>query len=123
MSVPSKNFALRSKKVGKKDIVAYFVRSITEGDGSTLNGCATHPVNVPGIAIASIGSQWTLSHETGHCLGLPHCDTKNFCMRDRLMTAVGTGVWNSDLVTNPPPDSVESEILLLHNSRYVERVE
>jgi hypothetical protein len=50
--------------------------------------------------VTSVASQWTLGHECGHVLGLPHV-----APTDRLM--MGGGTWN---ITNPPPDFVQSEV-------------
>jgi hypothetical protein len=78
--------------VGPNDIVIYFVQSIPG-----FNGCATFPSGKPGAAVDSLASRWTLAHEVGHVLGLPHitgekdvngnCVTPDFT---RLMTGCGT---------------------------------
>ena len=62
--------------VATNDVVAYFVRSTNPA----LNGCAAHPANQPSAVVASIASEWTLGHEVGHVLGLPHVTPT-----DRLM--------------------------------------
>jgi uncharacterized protein with LGFP repeats len=77
------------------DVVAYFVRSTQP----PFNGCAAFPTGRPGAAVASGASAWTLAHEIGHVLGLPHVNDSN-----RLMTGGGT-----DNITNPPPDIIASE--------------
>jgi hypothetical protein len=78
------------------DVVAYFVRSTVPA----YNGCAAHPAGQPGAVVASIATQWTLGHEIGHVLGLPHVNDNN-----RLMTGNGTSN-----ITNPPPDLVATEV-------------
>jgi hypothetical protein len=87
-------FANRNS-AGANDVVAYFVRSTQP----PYNGCAAFPAGRPGAVIASGASVWTLAHEIGHVLGLPHVNDNN-----RLMTGNGT-----DLITNPPPDLIASE--------------
>ena len=76
-------FANRNN-VGANDVAVYFVRSTQPA----YNGCAAHPANRPSAAVASIASSWTLGHEVGHVLGLPHVNNNN-----RLMT--GNGTWES----------------------------
>lgn len=93
--------------VGGNDVVIYFVRSTVPA----FNGCATHPAGQPGAVVASIASQWTVGHEIGHVLGLPHCDTAAAPLFDRLMTGQGT-----DNITNPPPDVIASEVSTMKSS-------
>jgi hypothetical protein len=88
-------FANRANAWGK-DVVVYFVRSTIPA----FNGCAAHPAGRPGAVVASIASEWTLGHEVGHVLGLPHVNDNN-----RLMT--GNGTRN---ITNLPPDLVTTEV-------------
>lgn len=88
--------------VGVNDIAVYFIRSTVP----SLNGCAAHPVGQPSAVVASIASQWTLGHEVGHVLGLPHVNNN-----DRLMTGNGTGN-----ITNPPPDLIASEVQTMNTS-------
>lgn len=57
------------------------------------------PPRLPGAAVASGASAWTLAHEIGDVLGLSQVDDNN-----RPMTGNGT-----DNITNPPPDIVASE--------------
>jgi hypothetical protein len=86
---------------GPNDLCIYFVRSTVP----PLNGCAAFPAGRPSAVVTSVASQWTLGHECGHVLGLPHCDSPGARLLDRLMT--GGGTWN---ITNPPPDLIQSEI-------------
>ena len=88
-------FANRNN-VGADDLCVYFVRSTVP----PLNGCAAHPGTQWSAVVTSVASSWTLGHECGHVLGLPHVTPT-----DRLM--MGGGTWN---ITNPPPDLVQSEI-------------
>lgn len=88
--------------VGVNDIAVYFIRSTVP----SFNGCAAHPVGQPSAVVASIASQWTLGHEVGHVLGLPHVNNN-----DRLMTGNGTGN-----ITNPPPDLIASEVQTMNTS-------
>ncbi len=96
-------FAHRNS-AGANDVVAYFVRSTQP----PYNGCASHPNSQPGAAVASGASAWTLAHEIGHVLGLPHVNDNN-----RLMTGNGT-----DNITNPPPDLIASESATMLASPY-----
>lgn len=102
---------------GPGDVVLYFVRSTVPSN----NGCATHPAGRPGAVVAQIASPWTLAHEVGHVLGLPHVDdppppdpAAPPALPDRLMT--GRGTWS---VTNPPADLVTTEVIALRHSRLV----
>jgi Putative peptidoglycan binding domain len=94
-------FANRNN-VGANEVVAYFVRTVSTSGvphPGALNGCASHPAGQPGVAVSSTPSPWTLGHEVGHVLGLPHADTAGACLFDRLMTGCST-----NRITNPPPD-------------------
>jgi hypothetical protein len=86
-------FSHRSK-VGANEIVVYFVRTTNP----PLAGCAAHPIGQPGAVVVQTASQWVMSHEVGHVLGLNHVVNS-----DRLMHPI-------DAFTNPPPDLVQSEI-------------
>jgi hypothetical protein len=86
----NRNFAWGS------DVVVYFVRSTVPA----FNGCAAFPAGRPGAVVASIATQWTMAHEVGHVLGLPHVNDNN-----RLMTGNGTSN-----ITNPPPDLIATEV-------------
>ncbi len=90
------------------DVVVYFVRS-TE---PPLNGCAASPTGLPAAVIAQGASAWTLAHEVGHVLGLPHCDSPGSRLFDRLMTGGGTAN-----ITNPPPDLIVEEINRMKQSK------
>lgn len=93
--------------VAANEVVVYFVRSTVPA----FNGCASHPEGRPGAVVARVASQWTLAHELGHVLGLPHCDTDDACLLDRLMTTCGTGK-----ITNAPPDLVAAEVGVMQGS-------
>ena len=54
--------------VGPNDILVYYVQSIQQTDGSSLNGCAGHEPTRPAVVVASTGTPWTLGHEVGHVL-------------------------------------------------------
>jgi hypothetical protein len=58
--------------------------------------------------VVSTASQWTLGHEIGHVLGLPHVTPT-----DRLM--MGGGTWN---ITNPPPDLIAEEAATMDSSPF-----
>ncbi len=105
---------------GPNDVVVYFVRSTVP----SYNGCASHPAGRPGAVIAQIASGWTLGHEVGHVLGLPHPDDPPPpapgappALTDRLMT--GRGTWN---ITNPPPDVVAAEAIAMRHSRLTHNI-
>jgi hypothetical protein len=87
---------------GPNDLVAYFVRSTVP----PYNGCAACPAGQPGAVIAQGATRWTLAHEMGHVLGLPHVNDNN-----RLMTGGGTAN-----ITNPPPDLVPQEVIQMRAS-------
>jgi hypothetical protein len=94
--------------VGTNELVVYFVQSTVP----PANGCAVHPDGKPGAVVTKVASQWTMAHEIGHVLGLPHCDTHDQCLLDRLMTSCGT-----DNITNPPPDLVATEVGTMQDSK------
>jgi hypothetical protein len=88
--------------VGADETVAYFVRTVRRSGVAhpgTLNGCCAHPTGRPGVTVSATPSPWTLAHELGHVLGLPHADIGGPCLLDRLMTGCST-----NRITNPPPD-------------------
>jgi hypothetical protein len=105
---------MNRNKVGDNEIVVYFVRSTNP----PFNGCASHPDGIPGAVIARIASQWTLAHEVGHVLGLPHisgekdqngnCVTPDFT---RLMTGCST----SSIVGTPTIDQTEINTMTSSN--------
>jgi hypothetical protein len=86
-----------------KDIVLYFVASITttDTDSGEADGCGKYPVGRPGAVIAKSASEWSVAHEVGHVLGLRHTDDN----RD-LMFEEGT----KKIINLPPnlgPDARE----------------
>lgn len=88
----------------KKDIAVYIV----EATHKTSNGCAAHPIGVPACIVVRDPSDWTLAHECGHVLGLPHVNDS-----ERLMTGNGTG-----RITKTPPDLSGSEAVTVARSGY-----
>lgn len=66
---------------GPDDIVIYLVRTTVP----PTNGCASFPPGRPGAIVAAGASRFTLAHEVGHVLGLPHVGD-----RQNLMTNRGT---------------------------------
>lgn len=99
--------------VGPNEITVYFVRTTVPA----YNGCATHPSDRPGAVVAQGASQWTMAHEVGHVLGLPHLSGENCSapgyVPSRLMTGCGTG-----LIVANPPSLVASEIQTMDQSAY-----
>jgi hypothetical protein len=83
------------------DVVVYFVRSTVPA----YNGCASYPAGRPGAVVAQIASVWTMGHEVGHVLDLPHCDKPGARLFNRLMTGGGT-----NNITSPPPDLISTEV-------------
>jgi hypothetical protein len=77
-----------------------------------FNGCAAHPADRPGAVVAQGATQWTLSHEVGHVLGLDHVNNN-----DRLMTGNGTSN-----ITNPPPDLVTDEVTDMLDSAFTQDI-
>jgi hypothetical protein len=100
-------FANRNN-AGANDVVVYFIRSTVP----PFNGCAAHPPGRPGAVVVQNATQWTLAHEVGHVLGLPHVNNN-----DRLMTGNGTGN-----ITNPPPDLIASEATTMRNSAFTQNL-
>lgn len=88
--------------VGANQVVVYFVRSTIPA----YNGCAAFPAGKPGAVVARIATRWTVGHEIGHVLGLPHVNDTN-----RLMFGGGTSN-----ITNPPPDLIVGEVNTMRGS-------
>ena len=102
-------FSIRGN-ISSSEIVVYCCRSTDP----PYNGCAAHPAGIPACVIVAGASKWSLAHEVGHVLGLPHVDRRPNCLLDRLMTECGT-----DNITNLPPDFAPSEITKIRNSGLV----
>jgi hypothetical protein len=95
--------------VGANDVAVYVVRTVTQSDGTALNGCASNDGR-PSCVVARTATKWTIGHEVGHVLGLSHVTDTN-----RLMTGGGTAG-----ITNPPPDLVESERVNMEDSTFTQ---
>jgi hypothetical protein len=100
------------------ECVVYFVRSVTQTGGGTLNGCASFPTGQPGAAVAQIASQWTLAHEVGHVLGLNHIagekDEKGNCVTPNF-TRLMTGCSTSNITGTPTVDQSEINTMTSSN--------
>jgi hypothetical protein len=94
--------------VRSTQLVAFVIRS-TNGASGPLNGCASHPNGYPGAIITQVASQWSLGHELGHVLGLPHVPGENCSAPGYQPTRLMTGCGTSRLI-NPPPDLIDSEL-------------
>jgi hypothetical protein len=104
--------------VGEFDVVAHFVRTIPG-----LNGCAAHPDNTFGAALAQYASVWTLAHELGHVLGLQHIGGENTncpdgfprCCSTPNNTRLMTGCSTTNIVGIPTIDQGEINTLRSSN--------
>lgn len=90
--------------MAEHDVAIYLVRSIVP----SFDGCATHPVGVPGAAVADSASEWVLAHEVGHVLGLRHPDTSMACQPTRLMTTCAIGTAGVPVLTDAEHDTMRS---------------
>jgi hypothetical protein len=97
---------------GADDVVVYLTQSLVNGTtATTLLGCATHPDDLPGLAVVQSGARWLLAHELGHVLGLRHVATSPATNSDFLMFPnVG---W-----TNVPPDVTTAEYQTMLDSEF-----
>jgi hypothetical protein len=93
-------FALASG-LDARDIAVFMVDSTDRA----VDGCAQHPSSRPGALVTRFCSKWTLAHELGHLLGLPHVPGP----KTRLM-------FNAGAVAGLPV-LVESEIATILRSR------
>lgn len=93
---------------GDRDVVAYFIRSTVPPS----SGCAAHPVGSPGVLLTRQASLWTLAHEIGHVLGLPHVATEGRLMSD------GTSSLNGQI-----PQITPLESAIIHGSPFMFRLE
>ncbi len=66
-------------------IIIYFTRTVFSPGLGFINACAAHVDGAPSAVIAQLASQWSLAHEVGHLLGLPHVNGT-----DQLMASSGT---------------------------------
>jgi len=92
-------------QAGDNDVCVYLVRSTVPA----VNGCAAHPPGRPSVVVASRATLWTLAHEVGHVLGLPHVNPT-----DRLMTI------RTSEITNPPPDLLPVEVKRMLGSPFTQ---
>jgi hypothetical protein len=84
------------------DLVIYVVDTLEGGTGNFV-GCASHPDDEPGAAIAdNIHAPWLLAHEVGHVLDLRHVSLTPATNSDFLM-------WPNTSWTNVPPDVSSGE--------------
>jgi Hemopexin len=84
------------------DLVVYVVDSLQGGMGNFV-GCASHPDDQPGAAVAdNVNALWLTAHEIGHVLALRHVSTTPSTNSDFLM-------WPNIGWTNVPPDVSSSE--------------
>jgi hypothetical protein len=113
-------FANRNN-VGSDELVIYIVPILVGPAGNPL-GCATHPPGRPGAAVELVtGTDWLVSHEVGHVLGLDH--VCKFQEADGQLPAVPCGVGHSDSLmfpntgwTNLPPNLSSGESVTMRNS-------
>ena len=54
--------------VDPNDILVFYINKLTDTNNNQLNGCASHPVGDPAVAVAAGGSKFTCGHEVGHVL-------------------------------------------------------
>jgi hypothetical protein len=82
------------------DVLIYFVRTLVPAQA----GCPVHPPDKPGaIVCAALAGEWTLAHQLGHVLGLPHIADET-----RLMTAQST-----DSLEGTVPEIAEDEVEIM----------
>jgi hypothetical protein len=99
-------FSIRGS-IGKEDVIAYFVRTISR-PGS---GCSACPADKPGVVVTIGASQWSLAHELGHLLKLAHVNNNL-----RLMTENGTSA-----IIDPPPDLIGGEVAKIFKQKLVKK--
>ncbi|HEX5718432.1 MAG TPA: peptidoglycan-binding protein [Thermoanaerobaculia bacterium] len=98
-------FALGRAACGANFIV-YFVRSNSMG----LRGCSAYPAGQPGATLADTATQYTLGHEIGHVLHLPHNGGTN-----NLMNSSTSG-----LPANPADvNLLATQCQLMYNSGFL----
>jgi hypothetical protein len=103
-------FAYRNN-VPDDEICVYFVRTTRP----PKSGCASRMTmpppflnGRPSAVIAAAASRWTLAHECGHILGLPHADPQERVMNERT--------WR---ITQNPPALSPSEVNLMTISPFM----
>jgi len=115
-------FAMRNNAAAD-DLCIYFVTSVTSS--GSLNGCAAFPPNQPGAVISTGASFWTLAHEVGHVLGLPHIsdehvgcpNSKPKCCKSADFTRLMTGCSTDKIVGTPTLSN--DEVNTVRGSTYV----
>ncbi|HET6230377.1 MAG TPA: OmpA family protein [Longimicrobiaceae bacterium] len=58
------------------NFIVYFIRS----DSLALRGCSAYPAGNPGVTVCDGATQYTMGHEIGHVLNLPHNGALNNLM-------------------------------------------
>jgi hypothetical protein len=103
-------FAYRNN-VPDNEICVYFVRTMCppkSGCASRMTMPPRFPNGRPSAIIAAAASRWTLAHECGHVLGLPHADPQERVMNERT--------WR---ITRDPPDLTPIEGNLMKASPFM----
>ena len=109
VTAEQKQLAGFRKNVPDGEIVIYICRSLTNANA----GCAAHPEDKPMAALSALHADiYTMAHEVGHLLGLPHTTVQG---KNRLMTNMGTRT----LTSNPPPVLIAAEINDMRKSPFL----
>lgn len=87
-------FKLRDGIVDRA-IAIYFVHTTDQ----SAFGCAVHPPNVPGAVVAQDATPWTLAHEIGHVMELPHRNADNALMNTTTKNIRGTPELSDNEIT------------------------
>ncbi len=99
-----KLFGENRGQAAASDIVVFFIRSTFP----PASGYAGHPDGKPGAVVVPGASRWTMAHEIGHVLGIPHAKSN-----ERLMFS------STSNITKDPPVLGPEEILSIHRSPLV----